>query len=207
MVGHEAAATALRASWRGYRQRLREGEASAWIASFEYEPDARAGRGRARRPRGHPTATPRRPRRPSCLAARGRALRGRGVRGACGGRPAHRGARAHRADEVRPDAGRARRRARVARGIPAPRPRASGSGPSPSSGCPLSSSTRSEVLSAKARASGRRSSPGTGTATATTCPRMRSAPRGGYEIDISPFRPGADALVTAAAGRVLAALQ
>jgi len=40
MIGHEAAATAFRSSWRGYRQRLREGEASAWIASFEYEPDA-----------------------------------------------------------------------------------------------------------------------------------------------------------------------
>jgi hypothetical protein len=39
MIGHEAAATALRSSWRGHRQRLREGEASAWIASFEYEPD------------------------------------------------------------------------------------------------------------------------------------------------------------------------
>ena len=37
--GHEAAATALRSSWRRHRQRLREGEASAWIASFEYEPD------------------------------------------------------------------------------------------------------------------------------------------------------------------------
>ncbi len=31
--------------------------------------------------------------------------------------------------------------------------------------------------------------------------------RGGYEIDISPFRAGADALVTAAANRVLAALR
>ena len=40
MVGHDAAGTALRASWRRRRQRLREGEASAWIASFEYEPDA-----------------------------------------------------------------------------------------------------------------------------------------------------------------------
>jgi len=40
MIGHEAAATALRSSWRGHRQRLRAGEASAWIASFEYEPDA-----------------------------------------------------------------------------------------------------------------------------------------------------------------------
>jgi hypothetical protein len=30
--------------------------------------------------------------------------------------------------------------------------------------------------------------------------------RGGYEIDISPFRPGAEALVTAAAARVLEAL-
>ena len=38
-------------------------------------------------------------------------------------------------------------------------------------------------------------------------PTDAERPRGGYEIDISPFRPGADALVTAAAGRVLAALQ
>ncbi len=40
MIGHEAAATAFGSSWRGYRQRLRKGEASAWIGSFEYEPDA-----------------------------------------------------------------------------------------------------------------------------------------------------------------------
>ena len=39
MIGHEAAATAFRAGWRAHRQRVREGEASAWIASFEYEPD------------------------------------------------------------------------------------------------------------------------------------------------------------------------
>jgi neutral ceramidase len=39
MLGHEAAATAFRAGWRAHRQRVREGEASAWIASFEYEPD------------------------------------------------------------------------------------------------------------------------------------------------------------------------
>ena len=40
MLGHEAAGTAFRAGWRAHRQRLRDGEASAWIASFEYEPDA-----------------------------------------------------------------------------------------------------------------------------------------------------------------------
>jgi neutral ceramidase len=39
MIGHEAAGTALRAGWRAHRQRVRDGEASAWIASFEYEPD------------------------------------------------------------------------------------------------------------------------------------------------------------------------
>ena len=39
MIGHEAAATAFRSSWRAHRLRLREGEASAWIASFEYEQD------------------------------------------------------------------------------------------------------------------------------------------------------------------------
>ena len=38
MLGHEAAAAAYRAGWRAHRQRLRDGEASAWIASFEYEP-------------------------------------------------------------------------------------------------------------------------------------------------------------------------
>jgi hypothetical protein len=40
MLGHEAAGIALRAGWRAHRQRVRKGEASAWIASFEYEPDA-----------------------------------------------------------------------------------------------------------------------------------------------------------------------
>lgn len=40
MLGHEAAGTAYRAGWRAHRQRVRQGEASAWIASFEYEPDA-----------------------------------------------------------------------------------------------------------------------------------------------------------------------
>jgi hypothetical protein len=40
MIGHEAAGTAYRAGWRTHRQRVRRGEASAWIASFEYEPDA-----------------------------------------------------------------------------------------------------------------------------------------------------------------------
>jgi hypothetical protein len=40
MIGHEAAGIAFRAGWRAYRQRVREGEASAWIASFEYEQDA-----------------------------------------------------------------------------------------------------------------------------------------------------------------------
>lgn len=39
MLGHEAAGTAFRAGWRAHRQRVRQGEASAWIASFEYEPD------------------------------------------------------------------------------------------------------------------------------------------------------------------------
>lgn len=39
MLGYEATATALRASWRRRRQRLRPGEESAWIASFEYVPD------------------------------------------------------------------------------------------------------------------------------------------------------------------------
>lgn len=39
MIGHEAAGTAFRAGWRAHRQRVRDGEASAWIASFEYEPD------------------------------------------------------------------------------------------------------------------------------------------------------------------------
>jgi hypothetical protein len=40
MIAHDAAAVALRASWRAHRQRLLGGEASAWIASFDYEEDA-----------------------------------------------------------------------------------------------------------------------------------------------------------------------
>jgi hypothetical protein len=39
MIAHDAAAVALQASWRGHRQRLLGGEASAWIASFDYEED------------------------------------------------------------------------------------------------------------------------------------------------------------------------
>ena len=39
MLGHEAAAIALRSSWRAHRLALREGEPSAWIASFAYLPD------------------------------------------------------------------------------------------------------------------------------------------------------------------------
>jgi hypothetical protein len=39
MIGHEAAGTAFRAGWRRHRQRARRGEPSAWIASFEYERD------------------------------------------------------------------------------------------------------------------------------------------------------------------------
>ena len=39
MLGHEATAVALRSSWRRHDLALREGEASAWIASFAYVPD------------------------------------------------------------------------------------------------------------------------------------------------------------------------
>ena len=56
-------------------------------------------------------------------------------------------------------------------------------------------------------ASRRRSSRGYWNGYRNYLPTDAERPRGGYEIDISPFRPGADALVTAAAGRVLEALR
>ena len=51
----------------------------------------------------------------------------------------------------------------------------------------------------------RPSPPGTGRATETTCRRNAEWARGGYEIDISPFTCGAEALVTEAAAQVLRA--
>jgi hypothetical protein len=38
-------------------------------------------------------------------------------------------------------------------------------------------------------------------------PTDAERPRGGYEIDISPFRPGSDRIVSRAAARVLEALR
>ena len=110
MLGHEAAAVALRASWRRHRQQLRPGEASAWIASFEYEPDVEPDATVAVEPPAPPAAAARRPRRHGPLERRGAAVGGRGVRGARRRRTAHRGARAHGADEfarMRAERGRA----------------------------------------------------------------------------------------------------
>ena len=160
MIGHEAAGTAFRAGWRAHRQRVREGEASAWIASFEYEPDARAGRhrraSRARRSRCRCATISAIPRR----GGRCRALRGRGVRGARGRRAGRRGARAHRAHEVRPHARRARRRARRASTPTRSSSTASASARSRSSACRSSSSARSAWRSGIARPLRRRSSSG-----------------------------------------------
>ena len=125
MIGHEAAATAFRSSWRAHRQRLREGEASAWIASFEYGPDA------------EPDAT---------------------VAVALVGVPV----------ELFSEIGTSIRDA-----------------------APFRTTLVASYWN------GYRN----------YLPTDAERPRGGYEIDISPFRPGADMLVTAASGRALEALR
>ena len=204
MIGHEAAATALRSSWRAHRQRLREGEASAWIASFEYEPDGSRPAPSPSHARSYrfPSATiSATPRRGGRRRSGGRKRRTRREPGRTRGR----GARADRADEVRPDARRAGRGARGDGRLSFARPRRP-----PRAGRP---SRRPDRALLRDRLSIRDASPfgttlvsGYWNGYRNYLPTDAERARGGYEIDISPFRPGADALVTATAGRVLEAL-
>jgi hypothetical protein len=205
MIGHEAAGTAYRSSWRAHRLRLREGEASAWIASFEYEPDSEpdgtvsvvhellplplrddlgdAGAWRREAERWEDEA----------YAARAAGARGEEIRELTV-RTKFARMRAERGDAL---AGLAAYPLLV-QGIRL--------GPVALVGVPV------ELFGAIGT-SIRDASPFRATLVSgywngyrNYLPTDAERTRGGYEIDISPFRPGADGLVTAAAGRVLEAL-
>lgn len=206
MIGHEAAATALRSSWRAHRQRLREGEASAWIASFEYEPDVEPDGTVAvvreilplplRDDLGDPHAWRLDAERCEDEAYAARAagaphteLRELTVRTKFARMRAERGEALEGLDAY----------PLIVHGVRL--------GPVALVGVPVE--LFSEIGSAI-----RDASPfGTTLVSAywngyrNYLPTDEERPRGGYEIDISPFLPGADALVTAASGRVLQELR
>ncbi len=206
MIGHEAAATAFRSSWRGYRQRLREGEASAWIASFEYEPDAEPDGSvevahevlplPLRDDLGDPAAWRRDAERCEDEAYAARAA----------------GAPAAEVRELTVRTKFARMRAErgdALAGLDAYPLLVHGIrlGPVALLGVPV------EIFG-EIGAAIRDGSPFRPTLVSgywngyrNYLPTDAERPRGGYEIDISPFSPGADTLVTAAAGRVLEALR
>ena len=173
MIGHEAAAVALRAGWRAHRQRVREGEASAWIASFEYERDP------------EPDDTVRVAHETVPLPLRGdlgdaaawRADADRFEEEAYAARAAGAPDAEIRELTVRTKFARMRRsaatRCRGKRAIRCSYTASAWDRPR-SSACRSSSSARSASRSASARRSGRRSSAATGTATATTCRPRRS---------------------------------
>jgi Neutral/alkaline non-lysosomal ceramidase, N-terminal len=206
MLGHAAAATAFRASWRAYRLRLREGEASAWIASFEYAPDC------------EPDAS-------VCVAAETLPLPLRGDLGdhrtwrleaercedeayaarAAGAPPAE-----VRELTVRTKFARMRaERGAALEGLEAYPLLVHGIrlGPVAMLGVPVE--LFCEIGMAIRDASGFDTTLVSGywNGYRNYLPTDAERPRGGYEIDISPFRPGADALVTASAGRVIEALR
>ena len=205
MLGHEAAGVAWRAGWRAHRQRVRQGEESAWIASFEYEPDAepdptvrvlsetvplplredlgdrRAWREDAERCEGEAYAA-REAKAPEAeireLTVRTKFARMRAERGdALDGLDAY---------------------PLLVHGIRL--------GPVALVGVPV------ELFSELGTAI-RDASPFATTLVSAYwngyrnyLPTDAERERGGYEIDISPFRPGSDAIATAGAGRVLEAL-
>jgi hypothetical protein len=206
MIGHEAAATAHRSSWRRHRQRLRDGEPSAWIASFDYETDA------------EPEAT-------VAVAHEILALPLRGDLGDPGTwrleAERHEGdayaARAAGAPEseireltVRTKFARMRaERGEALAGLDAYPLLVHGVriGPVALVGVPVE-------LFCEIGIGVRDASPFATTLVASYwngyrnyLPTDAERSRGGYEIDISPFAPGADALVTAASSRVLQALR
>jgi neutral ceramidase len=205
MIGHEAAGTAFRAGWRSHRQRLREGEASAWIASFEYEPDEEPdGDVRLaheilplplRDDLGDPHAWRAEAERCEDEAYAARAA------GAPDGEL--------RELTVRTKFARMRaERAAALAGLAAYPLLVHGIrlGPVGLVGVPV------ELFSELGLAIRDRSPHATTLVSAywngyrNYLPTDAERERGGYEIDISPFAPGADRLVTAAAGRVLEAL-
>ena len=205
MIGHEAAATAHRSSWRRYRQRLRDAEPSAWIASFDYEPDTE----------------------PDGTVAVTHEILPLPLRGDLGDAATWR----RDADRYEDDAYTARTcgapeaeireltvRTKFAR-MRAERGEALAGldaypllvhgvriGPFAIIGVPVE-------LFCEIGVAVRGASPFPTTVVSSYwngyrnyLPTDAERSRGGYEIDISPFTPGADALVTAACGRVLTAL-
>jgi hypothetical protein len=205
MLGHEAAAVALRASWRRHRQRPREGEPSAWIASFEYEADPE----------------------PDGVVATARELIPMPLRDDLGdaaewSREAERredeayAARAAGAPHtevreltVRTKFARMRaERGRALDGLDTYRllVHALRLGPVALVGMPVELFTEIGTGIREASPFGTTLVSGYWNGYRNYLPTDAERERGGYEIDISPFRPGADALVSAAAGRVLAAL-
>jgi hypothetical protein len=206
MLGHEAAATALRSSWRRHRQRLREGEASAWIASFEYEPD------------GEPDGTVRVAREIDPLPLRDD-LGDPDEWSREAARWEDEAYAAREADAPHTEVRELTVRTKFAR-MRAER------------GHALAGLTEYPLLVHGLRLGSvglvgvpvelfseigtwiREASPFATTLVSgywngyrNYLPTDAERPRGGYEIDISPFRPGADALVSGAAGRVLEALR
>jgi hypothetical protein len=206
MLGHEAAGIGYRAGWRAHRQRVREGEASAWIASFEYEPDA------------EPDATVSVAAETVPLPLRGdlgdpRTWRDEAERWedeAYAAREAGAPERAIRELTVRTKFARMRaERGDALDGLDAYPLLVHGVrlGPVALVGVPVE-------LFCEVGAAIRDSSPFAPTLVSAYwngyrnyLPTDAERERGGYEIDISPFRPGSDAIATAAAGRVLEALR
>jgi hypothetical protein len=205
MLGHEAAGAAFRAGWRAHRQRVREGEASAWIASFEYEPDA------------EPDATVRVAHETLPLPLRDdlgdpdrwRADADRCEEEAYAAREAGVPDGEVRELTVRTKFARMRaERGDALRGLDSYPLLVHGVrlGPVALVGVPVE-------LFCEIGMSIRDRSPFTTTLVSgywngyrNYLPTDAERERGGYEIDISPFRPGAEGLVTGSAGRVLEAL-
>jgi hypothetical protein len=206
MLGHEAAGTALRASWRRHRQRLREGEASAWIASFEYEPD----------PEPDGIVAVRRETLPLPLrddlgdAAEWSRQAQRWEDEAYAAREAGAPHTEVRELTVRTKFARMRaERGHALAGLTEYPLLVHGLrlGPAAIVGVPVE-------LFSEIGTGIRTDSPFAATLVSgywngyrNYLPTDAERPRGGYEIDISPFRPGVDALVSASAGRVLEALR
>ena len=205
MIGHEAAGVALRAGWRAHRLRVREEETSAWIASFEHEPDgepdgtvsvahetirlplrddlgdAAAWRADAERFEEEAYAA-------RAAGAPGREVRELTVRTKFARMRAERGHALQGQDSY----------ALLVHGIRL--------GQAAIVGVPVE-------LFCEIGMAIRERSPFATTLVSSYwngyrnyLPTDAERARGGYEIDISPFGPGAEALVTAAAGRVLEAL-
>lgn len=205
MIGHEAAGTAYRAGWRAHRQRVRRGEASAWIASFEYEPDA------------EPDAVVRVAHQTIPLPLRddlGDPVRWRADAERCeneayAAREA--GAPDYEVRELTVRTKFARMRAErgdALRGLESYPLLVHGVrlGPVALVGvpvelfCEIGMSIRDRSPFARTLVSGYWNG------YRNYLPTDAERSRGGYEIDISPFAPGAETLVTAGAGRVLEAL-